>query len=167
MKELGEPGRFHIVVCTLLAITWWSVALGNTSMTFYGFTPDKSCVIEGAGDISQLINGSLVVPEFNAEQIKRQRRSTDLLKVADDGSVWNVTISQDQCTYNLTDGISTSQHKCNKWTYDKEDERQNTIATEVSNSRRAFSIFVPILFYTSSCCCFLPEQLFIVLSGGQ
>lgn len=109
LTKLGDPGRYHIVIATMFAITWWSVCLGNVSMAFYGFTPKYTC------DVGH--------------------NSTDNEMLGSDLSLCNFTISEDQCSYtvhNCEYGEGKREQPCRRWKYETDGSDTRTIATEVS-----------------------------------
>lgn len=117
LKMLGRPGVYHILVVALLAVTWWSIALGNTAMTFYGFTPKFRCEIPQHNE-----SGNAITYEGGGDD---QSETVSLLS--------NITVSEDQCNYTLRLHTGeTSVHRCSSWTYDTDHDNLKTIATEVS-----------------------------------
>lgn len=131
LKQLGNPGIYHFIIAALLAITWWSVALGNVAMTFYGITPTYVCDVSGEGNLTfdQLNNTLQTTYTEDESTVRRHRRDAVTVPVN------RLVIAEDQCSYTILDGESSnSTYKCTKWLYNDShvNGKLNTITTEVS-----------------------------------
>ncbi|XP_060062784.1 organic cation transporter protein-like [Ylistrum balloti] len=123
MKQLGNPGRYQVVIFFLLAFNYNSITFNHLVMAFYGSTPSHFC-----------INPALQPPQSPSEQSSNQQSW-----VADNRySVANRTITSvkyDQCgsVYYLKGGANVSvdctTDVTSEWVYMK-NSRESTIVTE-------------------------------------
>lgn len=121
LERLGNPGKYHVLIVCLFAITWWSVTLGTVSMAFYGHEPQKSCNV-----------GDSLRSEFGLDS------DANVTAIANNtGYRWrdgsNITVIDKQCSYRVLDENGTSaEYQCRSWTYDDEGRGTATVTSDVS-----------------------------------
>lgn len=121
LEKLGDPGRYHVIIACMFAITWWSVCFGTVSYAFYGFTPNYTCDITNSLDNANVSH--MYQPIDN----------------------WNISVSKDQCNFT----INGSTLLCNSWWYDDEGRGTHTIVTQVSAIYQ--SIFIMSSLFSCLC----------------
>jgi len=108
LKHLGNPGRYHLLIATLFAITWWSVSLGNVSMTFYGFTPNYTC------DAEKMLS------EGGAGSLRNR-------------GYWYLNDTNDPCEFTITNGNTSESLACSQWNFETRNGKDASIVTDVSS----------------------------------
>jgi len=116
LEALGDPGRYHVLITCMFAVTWWSMTFGAISMAFYGEPLKIKCNVPS----------------------RHISYSPNELPYLENSSVpfTNISMAKDECSYNITSvtngTVTHSSHQCDSWTYLDGGREISNIVTEVS-----------------------------------
>ena len=127
-RQLGNPGRYHVMIYILLCLNYFPIVLKHLNMAIFGAkTPHRCLVPSGVLQSENGVSNYSYNGVYNSTGLA-QRNDTDAYEVWSDSVI---KIDSCEVTLQTSEGSNVTESCHHGWAYTKNSEREWNIVMEV------------------------------------